>query len=161
MKIPTEWSAVIDGKGYKFTHQIIKNKHVITINGDTIEVKGSLLSKTLNFDEKITFDGREARFFVDKQTPDIVVDGVCIRSGKKYIARPAWSIVFAVICLLIPVVSLGGAIPFLIGFAGAAICISAARTTLPTAVRVGLCVIITALVWGLFVFLLYLAQGGF
>ena len=71
---------------------------------------------------------------------------------------PAWAWVFAVACGIIPVLTLGGAIPGAIGFGGAGGCIAVARDpSKPVAVRVALCVGITALCWVLAVAVL----GGF
>lgn len=63
---------------------------------------------------------------------------------------PAWAWIFAVMCGAIPLVTLGGAIPAAIGFGGAGGCIGLARNPeLNIAVRVGGCIAITAICWGL------------
>ncbi len=68
---------------------------------------------------------------------------------------PAWANVFAVACGLIPLVTLGGAIPMAIGCGGASGCIAVARNSqldMPT--RLTLCTAITVGCWlGLFVIL--------
>jgi hypothetical protein len=61
---------------------------------------------------------------------------------------PGWAWIFAVACGLIPVITLGGAIPGAIGFGGAGGCISIARDeSKAVATRVGLCLGITATCW--------------
>lgn len=61
---------------------------------------------------------------------------------------PPWAWVFAVACGVLPVLTLGGAIPGAIGFGGAAGCIGVARNPdMPVAARVGICVAITAGCW--------------
>ena len=69
---------------------------------------------------------------------------------------PVWAWVFAVACGIIPVVTLGGAIPGAIGFGGAAGCIGVARNeSMALAARVAICVAITVGCWGVIV-----ALGG-
>ena len=61
---------------------------------------------------------------------------------------PGWAWIFAVACGIIPVLTLGGAIPGAIGFGGAAGCITIAREpTMPVGSRVAICVAITAGCW--------------
>ncbi|MCL2547504.1 MAG: hypothetical protein FWE06_10055 [Oscillospiraceae bacterium] len=147
MKKPIEWVSQIDGKDYSFSYEKVKGKHVLTANGVPIEVKASFWSMILGFDEGFMLDGKEARLVVESKEPDVVIDGQYVRSGKVYVKRPAWVLVFAVLCILIPIVSLGGAIPAVIGFCGAAGCVSVSKTTLSTPIRVLICTGITVLAW--------------
>lgn len=65
---------------------------------------------------------------------------------------PGWAWVFAVACGVIPVLTLGGAIPGAIGFGGAAGCVGVARDdSRSLGVRVGICTGITLACWILFV----------
>ena len=65
---------------------------------------------------------------------------------------PGWAWAFAVACGLLPVVTLGGAIPGALGLGCAAGCIEVARkATRPVGQRVAICAGLTALCWGLFV----------
>jgi len=65
---------------------------------------------------------------------------------------PPWAWVFVIACGIIPVITLGGAIPGAIGFGGAGGCLAVARNpSLDIAARIGICVAITAACWvGLF-----------
>ena len=64
---------------------------------------------------------------------------------------PAWAWIFAVACGVIPVLTLGGAIPGAIGFGGAAGCVAVARDPdKARGTRVGICLAITTLCWVLF-----------
>jgi len=143
----TQWESKIDGKSYAFSHEKVKGRHILTANGLQTEIKGGFISALLGFDEKFTFEGREARLVIEKNKPDVIIDGVYLQSGKNYIKRPAWVLVFAIICILIPIVSLGGALPFVIGFLGATLCVSVSKSSLPTAARVILCLVITVIAW--------------
>ncbi len=62
-----------------------------------------------------------------------------------------WVWLFVALCLAIPVVTLGGAIPGAIGAGGAYLCYGIARSEndQSTQTRVGLCVMITFASWGL------------
>lgn len=78
---------------------------------------------------------------------------------------PPWAWVFVTACGIIPVLTLGGAIPGAIGFGGAGGCVAVARNPgMPLAARVGICVGITVVCWSLTFVLLggfaLLARGG-
>ena len=61
---------------------------------------------------------------------------------------PRWAWVFIGLCLLIPVVTLGGAVPTMIGFLGASLCsASAAHKQWRMAVRVIACVLVSVASW--------------
>ncbi len=147
MEKVVRWTSDIDGKSYNFVYEKAKGNHTITVNEETHELNISLMSEITSFDEKFTFDGRDARLVIRKKQPDVVVDGICLRSGERYVGRPAWSLIFAVLCLIIPIVSLGGAIPVVLGLAGAVLCTNVSKTSLSTALRVILCSAITILAW--------------
>jgi hypothetical protein len=71
--------------------------------------------------------------------------------GSAAIPIPGWAYFFILTCVLVPVVSQGGAVPTVIGLGGAAGCTKLSRdTTLPVAKRVLLCAAMTAGAWGVF-----------
>ena len=149
-KAPIVWESIINQKNYTFSYQKIKGKHTLTVNGVSQTLKCGFMSALFGFDEEFNLDGTNARLVIEKKIPDIVVDDVYVQSGKKYIKRPKWVIVFVIICLLVPVVTIGGAIPALIGFGGAALCVSVSKSALSTAIRVVLCSFISLAAWILF-----------
>ena len=68
---------------------------------------------------------------------------------------PPWAWLFAAACGIIPILTLGGAIPGAIGFGGAAACVGVSRdATKPIGLRLGICIGITILCWGLVIGLL-------
>jgi hypothetical protein len=154
-EINITWVSEIKGKNYSFNYEKRKKLHVLTVNGVETIVKGDFLSLFYGIDTSIDLDGSPARFVAIKNEPDIAVDGVYLRSGKKYLARPAWALVFIIISLAIPVVSIGGALPALLGLGGAALNVLASRNTLPLAVRILLCLIATIVVWVVFYVIWY------
>jgi len=144
-KVPVVWESVIYDKHYTFSYQ--KKGRVFTVNGFPQTLKTDFWSSLSGFDAGFVLDGIDARLVIEKNVPDVVVNNVFAHSGKKYVKRPAWAIVFAILCIAIPIVSLGGALPALIGFGGAAFCISISKSTLSTAVRVLLCTLLTLGAW--------------
>ena len=147
----TQWESQIDGRHYVFSHERKRGKHTLITNGVPMEMKGSFLSSVLGFDEGFFLDGKEARFVFEKNQPDIAVNHSFLRSGKDYIKRPAWVLVFAALCLIIPIISMGGAIPVILGFAGASLCVTTSKSTLPIVVRAMLCTVITLAAWVLLI----------
>lgn len=80
----------------------------------------------------------------------VYVDGKPV-AGSAAIPIPSWGYLFVVASVLVPVVSLGGAIPCVLGFGGAGTCAKLARdTSRPVATRVLLCAAMTVGVWGVF-----------
>lgn len=59
--------------------------------------------------------------------------------------KRAWVCVGA--CLAVPVVTLGGAVPTVIGFMGGSACAKIAKSKWPPAGRIVSCVLIAALTW--------------
>jgi len=156
----TEWESQIDGEVYTFSHEKRRGVHVLTINGIPTEVKIGFMGSLFGIDEAIEFDGREARFVIEGNSrPDVVIDGKYLQSGKTYVKRPAWALAFAIACIAIPFVTLGGAIPFVVGFGSAAACVKVSKSAMPTAARVAVCTIITMLAW-IFVFLLVIGVSA-
>lgn len=65
---------------------------------------------------------------------------------------PPWAWIFAAACGVIPVLTVGGAIPGAIGLGGAAAAVAVARNPEKSSgARVALCIGVTALCWVLFV----------
>jgi hypothetical protein len=63
---------------------------------------------------------------------------------------PWWAWIFAVGCAILPVLTLGGAIPGGVGFGGAAGCVAAARDSrMPMGVRIAICTLIVLAAWGI------------
>jgi hypothetical protein len=61
---------------------------------------------------------------------------------------PAWGYVFAGACGILPVLTVGGAIPGAVGFGGAAACISISRDpSKSVAARVAICAAIAVVCW--------------
>lgn len=156
MKKPIEWESTINNKNYAFSYQRVKGKHILTINGVPNTIKVSFFSTLFGFDEKFDLDGIEARLVIERQIPDIVANGIYVKSGKAYRSRPVWATVFAFICIAMPVATLGGALPMVFGLFGGILCIRVSKTSLPIAARIILCTLITLAVWSYFALIINL-----
>ncbi len=85
-------------------------------------------------------------------TVNAATDAACVSCGLPLQRPPAeipqWAYLFAVLCGIIPVLTLGGAVPVMVGVGGAGGCLKVARSgSLPLGVRVLLCLVITAGCW--------------
>lgn len=73
---------------------------------------------------------------------------------------PQWAWVFMIACALIPVISLGGALPAVISFAGVGGTLSVSRLNRwSIALRVGVCALIAIVCWSTFGMLLYTVRS--
>jgi hypothetical protein len=71
---------------------------------------------------------------------------------RRAATTPEWAYLFVVLCGAIPVISLGGAIPAVIGGGGAGLCLTVARAhSWSKGLRMFLCLGITVVAWFLFV----------
>jgi hypothetical protein len=88
---------------------------------------------------------------------DLYVDGISQSTGEPYSPLPpipVWLWLFVAACGAIPIISLGGAIPVLLGIGGAAICLSQGRDSSKSVLtRVLICSGVTILAWVLFILL--------
>ena len=150
-----EWYSEIDGRLYDFAYDKIRGKHFVTINGQTIRVKKSFISLILGFDEKFPLDTKEARLVIQHGVADIAVDGQFLISEKTYRKRPAWVLIFAVLCLSLIwfagflglVDNFMGASGWVFGTLGMMACVRVSKADLPTAVRMLFCLGIVFLTW--------------
>jgi hypothetical protein len=82
---------------------------------------------------------------------DLFVDDKPV-PGSGAVPLPKWAYAFIAVCVVIPMITMGGAVPAAIGIGAAAGCASVARDESKTmGTRVAYCAGITALAWGLFV----------
>src|SRR5262245_61149242 len=61
---------------------------------------------------------------------------------------PQWAYLFVALCGVLPILTLGGIIPVMMGFGGAGTCLKVARTqSIPAVLRFLACVVITLGAW--------------
>ena len=158
------WSIVIDGSEYeiKLVPGFLSAKKTVYVNGQLVEEEFSTKQSLLGNSETDFLIGSHPIKIVDLSNGlsikyDLFIDGKSFSTGKSYTPLPPipfwlWFVAFA--CGIIPIISLGGAIPALLGVGGATICLSQCRDESKTIqVRVIICIGITILVWVLFAFL--------
>lgn len=94
---------------------------------------------------------------------DVGIDGKSVTTGKPIVpqvALPMWAWVFIIACAAIPILSLGGIVPILLGLGGALGCNQLARDgTKDYNSRLLMCAGITVLCWVLFIGFIYLANS--
>ena len=141
-----EWESNIEGRQYHFRCEFQKGLgYVVTVNGEPITVKGGFTSMMFGFDEPFTLDGKQMHLVATKGGMDVAYDGQFLISGKPYVARPIWVWMFVLMC--VSLIFLFGMMGGFLGFVGAAVCIAASKTTLPTIVRVLLCTLVVSVTW--------------
>ncbi len=91
---------------------------------------------------------------------ELFLDGKPV-PGTAAVPMPKWGYVFIAACALIPIITVGGAIPAGIGAGGAFGCAALARDEAkPVAQRVALCVAVTVVAWAAFAALLIAANAA-
>lgn len=141
------WLSRIDGKEYNFFYERFKNKNILHVNNQQVFIKENFFAQIFGFEQKVNFDGIDGYFVVQKYGPDIAYDGVCLRSHEEFTPQPKWSVLFAVMCMLIPIVTMGGALPAALGFGGAWLSLKVSRAKFPLALKIIACIGITILCW--------------
>jgi len=143
-----EWTSEIKGKKYAFTYQKKLWDSVLTVNG-VPQVVNTSWHSVLGFDEKIDLNGQEARFVIENDEPDIVIDGRYVKSGEAYKPKPKWAVVFAFACLALLFTMPPGVwlLPGLLGAGGALAIVGVVKSARSNAVKLALCLLITVGVW--------------
>ena len=140
-----EWESSVDGKNYKFAYQKVSGGHELDVNGAKQKLTGSFRSVVLGFDEDFDLDGKPARLILENKEPDVVVNGVCLRSEKEHVRAPMWVLVFAIACLAL--VFIGGLIGGIFGVLGSMACVAVAKRPMPTLVKMLICLGISIAAW--------------
>nr|WP_319489335.1 hypothetical protein [uncultured Caproiciproducens sp.] len=151
------WSYIVDNKSYQisFIPNQWSGKHKLTVNGEEIKLDRKPFQSFAGLDQPINFGGKEARFVLIGNKVDIAIDGKYLSSRKAYMplkSIPGWVWIFVVACALIPIVALGGAIPALLGVAGAiAILRVAILPKMKTGIKLFIYFFITIVDWAVFI----------
>lgn len=134
-------------------------RHKLSINGKEVVLKIPFKANFVGLDHEFVFENTPIHLVVlNGNKADLAVNGVYLDSGKPYEPlkkMPGWAWVFIIACMLIPVVALGGALPFIIGFGGAVINARIASNERSTAQKIAISVITTAVCWGLYLLVVY------
>ncbi|MDD2370992.1 MAG: hypothetical protein PHQ32_03205 [Firmicutes bacterium] len=162
MAKPQTWKIQIGD----ITHEVVLkkdvlfNKHKLIIDGTEKNLSNSLKNNWIGIDEPIMIGNKEAIFTRRGSTFDIVIDGFYVDSKKEY--KPLnkmawWSWIFVVLCLLIPLLAIGGILPVLFGISGAVLCVQVSTNpTMKLLMKILLNILITVIAWFCF-YVLYLS----
>jgi len=146
-------------------HNLWSGKRTVVVDGRSLVDE----TKKFNLVSDYPFDIRGHKGLVRIRSNgiaynyDVAIDGKSVTTGKPALAAasmPAWGWAFVIVCVLIPVVSLGGIVPAVIGVGGAIICSVIARDASKEAsTRVAICLGVTVLCWGVFIGFALLVAG--
>ena len=141
------WTKEGEGAPLEFSYTKWNKVHAITINGNTFKFSQKWTEWIVGLDEEFTFNEKKARLVVRGKNLDVVIDGKFTKDGSDYTPSPKWIWVFIVLCGLIPISTLGGALPAVIGVLGIQGCIMIVRTSMSRGVQILLCSLVTVFAW--------------
>lgn len=155
------WKIVIDGKENKidFIPNNWSSKCKLIINGEEVEFKKAPLHAFVGTDQQFDIAGKKCHFVLIGNKADIAVDGIYVDSKKEYIPLkniPWWTWLFVVACVMVPIVSFGGAVPVVIGLLCASWCIRVSvSSNLKMSIKALFCFGVAVLAWLLLGLLLF------
>ncbi len=145
----------------ELAHGYWSGKRTIRVDGKLLQHTAKVGHAVMDFGSDHPFSIGSHRGSVRIQTNgltyryDLVLDGRSIVTGRPAAGSaklPPWAWAFILACGVIPILTLGGAIPGAIGAGGVVGCISIARNSArPTISRVMLCAGVTVLCWALLI----------
>lgn len=156
-----QWTITINGKQNTviFKPNQWSGKHILTINGKEIPLKNAPFQSFIGIDQPINIAGKECRFVLIGNKADIAIDGIYVDNKKTYAPlkrMPWWAWLFIAICVAVPIVSLGGAVPVLIAALGSMWCIRlSVSPNIKTSLKVLSCFGVSALAWALYGLLVF------
>lgn len=148
-----QWLINVNGMNYQveFRPSQWSGNHQLFVNGQQIPLQKVFFQAFVGMDQAVNIGGKECRLVMLGSKADLAVDGVYIGSQKPYAPRkgmPWWSWIFVAACVAIPIVSLGGALPMVLGVLGALGCVrTAISPSMKMPAKLLSCVGITALCW--------------
>lgn len=118
------WNIKIGDYQYdvQYTAGSFSGMRKIIVDGVESVIPNKMSYDFIGMDVPVEIGGKRCRLVVHGKKADIAVDGVFVESGEVYEplqGMPKWNWIFIVMCLAIPIISMGGALPVLIGLMGA------------------------------------------
>lgn len=160
-----QWEITINGtqNTVVFVPNQWTGKHKLIINGKEVALKTSPFQAFVGTDQPVNIAGKECRFVLIGNKADIAVDGMYIGSNKPYVplkSMPWWIWIFIVMCVAIPIISLGGILPIAIAILCSISCIRiGVSPNIGTTKKLLCCFGITALAWTVFGVLLFIISS--
>ncbi len=150
-------------------HGYFSGKRTITVDGRPVVQSASVKDAAFDTGSRQAFTIAGHPCEVRIETPngltyryDLVVDGRSATTGRPVGARlpmPGWGWAFVALCALIPLVTLGGLVPVVLGIGGAFGCHTIATTSGDSRTRrIAACTALTLTVWLLLVVFLTLGD---
>jgi hypothetical protein len=161
-----EWTFDVDGTRHivQLEHKYFSGRRTILVDGTPVDAPRQLVDAGGEY--PFTINGHEG--FVQIKTNgvtfkyDCVFDAKSVSTGKEVLkpqSLPMWSWIFMILCCIIPVITLGGALPVLIGFGGAFACAKIGKSHIKKiSAKVLLSFTVLLISWGLFAALLFFAS---
>lgn len=163
------WQVNIDGVPHNIEYQYggLASKRTVLVDGaPVVQAGGKIFESGSDFPFLVGnhWCGVHVRPGFFRNNIDLSLDGNSTNTGRPVSLLqpiPGWAWVFAVACGAIPVVSLGGAIPMVLGVGGAFGCVAVARDPgRPESERLGICVAITAAAWVAWALLIFVVVNA-
>lgn len=108
-------NVIIQGQTHTVTYsdEDRKNKNQLLVDGKEIQIPKNLKTSFVGVDCPFNIDGEECRFVCVFKACDIVVDGEFVDNKRPYVPLriPMWAWLFVALSILIPIISIGGALP--------------------------------------------------
>jgi hypothetical protein len=160
------WSFQLDDSTHtvELDHGYYSGKRKVTLDGKVIQNTANILHVFFDIGSQFTFqiNNHSGTIVIHTNgfrfTSDLVIDGKSMETGQE-VKLPApisgWIWFLIIACAMIPVISLGGIIPILIGFGGVTGCLKVVQNPrINVRQRFIFCVGITILCWLGFLILL-------
>lgn len=151
----------VDGKNHELKVTGRGTTYLISID-DQMEQKVKLGTFTAMADHVTEIDGHPVAVKFFGKNVRISVDGFYVDDNTPFdplLPIPKWAYVFIALNVLIPISTLGGVIPAVIGFGGASACTYAARAKFGTPMKVFISFLITIVAWVLLLIALSMLQN--
>lgn len=127
-----EWNITIKGNTHLISYfdGTKQNKPQLLVDGKAIIIPKNTKFAFLGVDFPINIEGVECRFVSAFKGIDFVVDSNFVESQKTYtpLTIPMWGWFFVVLSILIPIVSIGGALPTAIACLSSIWCLKISAT---------------------------------
>ena len=148
-------------------HNLLSSRRTIRVDGQVVE-QGKFSVVDFGGDYPFPIGERQAVLHMRMNGVwykyDVSVGGFSVQTGKPVWPMqpmPRWSWIFVVACILIPVITLGGLVPILIGAGGAYVCAVIGRSPTRTKpAKIGISVGATVLSWALLIAFISTVTGG-
>ena len=151
-----EWDFNYDGSAHHCSHTTVKGKHILCVDGAELP---PIKSGALGFfyeTHNIQIFGRDATLVITSGAPDIVIDGILMRTDKRWVKPPKW--MFAFVAPLLPLF-MGGAVGGILLVFGVYGLLWAAQQNVPVLIRLLICLGVVLLAWGILMFVSLLITG--